>query len=124
MAPRKGYKHPGNKKNLVPFKPGKGADRDPRIYMGGSRAKGQKELKAAIEAFLNEADKKTKQTRLDELLDLMLRSSSALDRKTLLEYGFGKLPQPVQAKFEGDVTIHFIDETEDDDSDGDASADD
>lgn len=109
-------------KNLIPFKKtsANGGVRDPRINVTGAQAKSQRDLKNAIQAYLNEPEPGAKETRLQELLSLLMYSKSALDRKTLMEYGFGKLPQPIQARFEGGITVHFVDETEGDDDDGTA----
>jgi len=74
------------------FKPGKGKDLDPRIYRGGRprSISSAIELREAIRSLLSEPSSKNK-TKLDTLLGRM--SATRGERKVLLEYGFGKVPE-------------------------------
>lgn len=97
---------------LKPFKSREenGGNIDPRINIHGAKAHNRAELSKAIEAYLN-AEGDDGHTNLDVLIDKMAMDGMPLDRKTLIEYFAGKLPQPIQQKFEGGLTVKFVDET-------------
>ncbi len=98
---------------LKPFKSREenGGVIDPRINVRGAKAHNRAELSKAIEAYLNAEDLEGT-TNLDLLIDKMAHDGMPLDRKTLIEYFAGKLPQPIQQRFEGALTVKFVDETE------------
>ncbi len=106
-----GADHPGWKK-LKPFKSREenGGQIDPRINVHGAKAHNRAELSKAIETYLN-AEGDDGHTNLDMLIEKMAMDGMPLDRKTLIEYFAGKLPQPIQQKLEGAVTVKFVDET-------------
>ena len=54
----------------------------------------QKELAAVIKAYLNETDSKEK-SNLRKQIEKLARLKTEKGSRLLLEYGFGKVPQPV-----------------------------
>lgn len=92
IAPsNKKKKHRGNPQNLVPFKAGKGDARDPRIWTGG-RPNTFESFREALQEYLNTPTSKNK-TRLTTIIDKMANTRG--ERKTLLEYAFGRVPETV-----------------------------
>lgn len=77
--------------NLVPFKKGKGSNRDPRAWTGG-RPNTFEDFRKTLVEYLNTPTKKNK-TRLTTIIDKMANTRG--ERKTLLEYAFGRVPATV-----------------------------
>jgi len=95
--------NPNARKNLRNFKkndPRTGA-KDPRINRAGARTFDA--FRKVVQEFLDEPTSKNR-TRLDKLLMDMTRTQTG--RRTLLEYAFGKVPQPITGKDEQPLTLN------------------
>ncbi len=88
----------GNVANLHPFKAGKGKERDPRIWMGG-RPNSFEKFRTTLKLYLNEPTKANR-TRLEDMINRMTRTKG--ERKTVLEYAFGKVPDSLDITTQGE----------------------
>lgn len=87
--------------NLIPFVKG-----DKRINRKG-RPKTIKELRSLIQTLLNEGMRDDPSvTRLETMLRQMMISKSPANNKTVLEYGYGKVPD--ETKVTGDATQPIV----------------
>lgn len=109
----------GNPQNLIPFKKGKGADRDPRINVS-NRPTGFSQLRKLVLEVGGEIarDKKGKAVVIDKglpteheatIAELILREWAADKNHShkFIEYGWGKVP--VKNEISGNVTLSWKD---------------
>lgn len=112
--------------NLIPFKKGKGADRDPRINPNG-RPKGFDEFRKLVLSVGSEVarDKKNNPVIIDKglptehaatIAELILRdwAKDKQNSQKFVEYGWGKVPQPIEHS--GNVQLTWRDFIEGDGS--------
>ena len=93
-----------NNENLKPFKKGKGKDRDPRINRYG-RPKSFDVLRKLAQRIANEpvaVKNGYTVTRIEALLLNMSASKNSADRKTFLEYAYGKVKDEIDHTTKGD----------------------
>ena len=90
-------RHPNSTKNLQPpWKPGQPSPNPqgrPRTF---------KAFRECVLDFLNSPSSK-KRTKLEKMMQDMTRTQQG--RRVLLEYGFGRVPQPIVGAGEGPVQI-------------------
>lgn len=84
-------------------KPGTFVPGDKRINRRG-RPKSFAQLRETVLRFLAEQDDAASCTRLETIL----RQLAADDPKTLLEYGFGRVPQKVEGEITGETKIIHV----------------
>ncbi|MFH1372089.1 MAG: hypothetical protein ABII09_12505 [Planctomycetota bacterium] len=102
-----------NKKSLANLKPFMPDDpvtgaKDKRIHRGG-KPKTFAQLRKLAQAIAAEPlSDSEKLTRIEALLRLMSSSRAPADRKTFLEYAFGKVKDEVDVNNSGDVILRVI----------------
>lgn len=109
-AEREQYrKVPGrNGGTLIPFRKKDAEGKpDPRLNMTGT-ATSIESLRDIIQSFLSQQHGKRKKTELLAMLERMVISKMALDRKTLLEYGFGKVPDKLEEEVNLNVKGYVV----------------
>src|SRR3990167_4323790 len=67
----------------------------------------QKQLKEVIVAYLNETDSR-KKSNLRKLLEKLSKVRNEKGARLLLEYGFGKVPQPVALEADGELVVKVV----------------
>ena len=96
--------------NLKPFTPDDpvtGA-KDKRIHRGG-KPKTFAQLRKLAQAIASEPlSDSEKLTRIEALLRLMSSSRAPADRKTFLEYAFGKVKEEVDLTSGGEVILRIV----------------
>ena len=92
--------------NLIPLKPGY----DPNRNLKG-RPKSHDELKDLIQAILNEPIDADGTTRLEEMIRDMVMGE-ARDRTNLLEHGWGKVKEEIDATIHGAIPVQAVDYNE------------
>lgn len=83
------------------FKPGQSGN--PAGYTKNIRNK--RELEKLMLEILNEPLGETGMTRLEAMVKTMSSSRNPADKKTILEYAFGKVTQPVDVENSGEMRV-------------------
>ena len=102
-----------NEQNLKPFKKGKGKDRDPRINRYG-RPKSFDILRKLAQRIAAEpvaVKNGYTVTRIEAMLLSMSSSKNPSDRKTFLEYAYGKVKDEIElgGETKQEVIIRYAD---------------